>query len=183
MTGLDRPARYTGRVHHLIQTRLARGVATADDPATAPARVRGRRAPRKTAPGSKRSDPPQTPRRARSPRRAQPVLHQRHQPAQTAGFHQSARKLHRKGCRDRRSLWPPPWSTSIWTRRPSAPFLSTPAPRPHPATPRRSPQNAGKTEPTRRTPRNSATPAPRPPHPHHANPANRGNISASPTSL
>ena len=45
----------------------------------------------------------------RSPPR--PRLHLRCQPARQAGLHRPRRKVRHNGCRDRRSRWPPPWST------------------------------------------------------------------------
>ena len=72
--------------------------------------VQGSRSATRTAPGSrKRSATSRSPREPRC--RSRLRLHHHYQPARQAGLHRPRRKVRHNGCRDRRSRWPPPWST------------------------------------------------------------------------
>ena len=106
--------------------------ATPDDhpaaAATAPARPgqdapqapRARAQPRPSRPGSSTSDSNcswlalKPARAARSPVRRRRLPHRplhHHYRRRKAGVHRPRRKVRHNGCRDRRSRWPPPWST------------------------------------------------------------------------
>ena len=68
----------------------------------------GSRSATRTAPGSRQTQSPAT---AGELRAAHLPLQHRYQPARQAGLHRPRRKVRHNGCRDRRSRWPPPWST------------------------------------------------------------------------
>ena len=56
--------------------------------------------------------------------RVQALLQHRHHPARQGGLHRPRRKVRHNGCRDRRSRWPPPWSTLDMTVPTSTPSSS-----------------------------------------------------------
>jgi len=49
-----------------------------------------------------------------------------------AGLHSSAHKVQQRGCRDRRSRWPPPWSTKDMNNAEFDTLFMAPRPRPAP---------------------------------------------------
>ena len=84
-------------------------------------------------------------------------LHHRYQPARRAGLHRPRRKVRHNGCRDRRSRWPPPWSTLDMSNADFDTRHTSPRARPATAKPRPGHRNPSKTRPEHAQPRNPAT--------------------------
>ncbi len=117
------------------------------------------------------SAPRTTPANARTDRRhhRQPQLHPRSTLGDRAGLQPPTRKLGRKGCRDRRSSWPPPWSS----KDVNTPTFDTLLTSPRPSAAPTSPQQHGKTQQTPHHTRKYPVP-PGEPHPYGTLHARKG---------
>ena len=113
----------------------------------------------RTGSGYKQTQPPQ-PNRPSGGRRRLPLPHLRCQPAHQAGLHRPRRKVRHNGCRDRRSRWPPPWSTLDRATPTSTPDISVLAPTRAARRTRRTPQTPGGAPQTRVNPANHRPTAP-----------------------
>ena len=84
----------------------------------------------RTAPDSTKTQLVSPDRRANGRYRSHLPLHHHSQAAPQAGLQCPSRKVHQHGCRDRRSRWPPPWSTLDMSNADFDTLHMTPRPRP-----------------------------------------------------